>query len=122
MACIVVADDDTEIADFITYSFQTAGHTVYTVLDGVQALDLIRTHLPDLVVLDQLMPGLTGLQVAATLRADARTAQLPILMITASRMSEPNPLVDRLVTKPLRPRQLATIMTDMLARPTHDSR
>lgn len=117
MACIVIADDDVDVAAFITYSFEAAGHRVHTALDGAGALDLVRRHEPDLVVLDHSMPGMTGLEVAAALRADAGTAHLPILMITGSQLAgEEIGMVDRLVSKPLRPRQLAGIMADMLAQ------
>jgi len=115
MACIVIADDDVDVAAFITYSFEAAGHRVHTALDGPGALELVRRHGPDLVVLDHSMPGMTGLEVAAALRADASTAHLPILMITGSQIGELElATVDRCVSKPLRPRQLATIMADML--------
>ncbi|HEX8343603.1 MAG TPA: response regulator [Actinoplanes sp.] len=116
MACIVIADDDVDVADFISYSFEAAGHKVHTALDGVSALGLARRYLPDLVVLDNGMPGLTGLEVVAALRGDAGTAHLPILMITASDLGDEAANVDMLVRKPLRPRQLTTLMADMLAR------
>lgn len=115
MACIVIADDDMELASFITYSFEAAGHDVRATLDGATALELIRKHRPDLVVLDNQMPGMTGLEVAAALRADPDTAGLPILMITACDVGDGVRLVDRLVPKPLRARQLAAVMTEMLA-------
>ena len=117
MACIVIADDDVDVAAFITYSFEAAGHRVYPALDGAGALDLVRRYEPDLVVLDHSMPGMTGLEVAATLRADPGTAHLPILMITGSQLGGAElGMIDRVVSKPLRPRQLATIMADMLAQ------
>ena len=117
MATIVIADDDVDVAAFIAYSLEVAGHSVHTALDGTAALDLARRLLPDLVVLDHGMPGMTGLEVAGALRADAATAHLLILMISGSDLdAEQAAVVDRLVRKPLRPRQLATLMTDMLVR------
>ncbi len=113
MAVIVVADDDAEIADFIRYSLEVAGHTVHTALDGVCALQLVRAHRPDLVVLDQSMPGLTGLEVAARLRADADTATVPVLMISGNGPADATGLIDRLVAKPLRPRELAAVMREL---------
>lgn len=114
MACIVIADDDVDVAAFISYSFEVAGHRVYTALNGVAALDLIHRELPDLVVLDHGMPGMTGLEVAGAVRADPATAGLLILMISGSDLGPEAAIVDRLVKKPLRPRQLATLMADML--------
>lgn len=73
MACIVIADDDVDVAAFISYSLEVAGHKVHTALDGVGALELVRRELPDLVVLDNGMPGMTGLEVVAALRAEPST-------------------------------------------------
>ena len=115
MACIVIADDDVDVAAFIGYSLEVAGHKVHTALDGVGALELARRELPDLVVLDHGMPGMTGLEVATALRADPRTAHLLILMISGSDLGPAAAVVDRVVRKPLRPRQLTTLMADMLA-------
>jgi CheY-like chemotaxis protein len=117
MATIVIADDDVDVAAFIAYSLEVAGHSVHTALDGTAALELVRRLLPDLVVLDHGMPGLTGLEVATALRADPATAGVLILMISGSDVDAGQAaVVDRLVRKPLRPRQLATLMTDMLVR------
>jgi CheY-like chemotaxis protein len=114
MARIVVADDDVDVAAFITYSLEVAGHQVHTALDGVGALNLARRELPDLVVLDNGMPGMTGLEVVAALRAEPSTADLLILMISGNEFGAEASTVDRLVLKPLRPRELATLMAEML--------
>lgn len=115
MACIVIADDEVDVAAFIGYSLEVAGHEVHIALDGAGALELARRELPDLVILDHRMPGMTGLDVARTLRDDTGTAHLRILMISGSNLGPEAEIVDRIVSKPLRPRQLAALMADMLA-------
>lgn len=115
MAVIVVADDDIDMADLIAYSFEVAGHTVHAARDGLTALQLVRSLLPDLVVLDQMMPGLTGLQVTAALRAHPGTAALPVVLVTANGGAGADQLVDRLVAKPMRPRELAGVIRDLLS-------
>jgi DNA-binding response OmpR family regulator len=114
MAVIVVADDDMDVVGFIAYSFEVAGHTVHAAWDGLSALRLARTCVPDLVVLDQAMPGLTGLQVTAALRSGADTAALPIVLVTADGTARANGLVDRLILKPMRPRELVMAVRELL--------
>ncbi|MDI6104331.1 response regulator [Actinoplanes sp. NEAU-A12] len=79
MARIVAAEDEVDVADWLDLVLGRAGHTVYTALDGPTALELIAVRQPDLVILDQRMPGMTGLQVADRLRADPVTASTPVL-------------------------------------------
>ncbi|MEV6596791.1 response regulator [Actinoplanes sp. NPDC051346] len=110
----MVADDDADVADLIAYAFERAGHTVRTVLDGAWALQLIQDLEPDLVVLDHCMPGLTGADVVSALRAHPTTAATPILMITARQPDEMTVHVDRLLSKPVMPRQLTAVAAEML--------
>lgn len=114
MAVIVVADDDQDVADLITYAFERAGHTVRTVLDGTKALHLIQALLPDLVVLDHDMPGLTGSAIASALRANPSTVGTTVVMITGQDVAEAAGLVDRILVKPVGPRQLIAIVAEML--------
>lgn len=114
MAVIVVADDDIDLADLVAYSFEVAGHTVHAARDGMRALALVQACRPDLVVLDHAMPGLNGLEVAAALRAEPDTARVPVIMISANGPPATHGLVDRLIAKPLRPRQLAAVIRELL--------
>ncbi|GGQ47767.1 response regulator transcription factor [Couchioplanes azureus] len=118
MAVIVVADDDTDMAEFVSYSFEVAGHTVHTALDGATALELARSHRPDVVVLDHTMPGLTGVQVAEALRDDPATAGVAVIMVSGHPPDLAQGLVDRLVTKPMGPRELVKVIRDVLASRT----
>lgn len=80
---ILVVDDEPDIVELISYNLQQQGHTVLTASDGAQALELAKARLPDLVVLDVMMPKITGIEVAKRLRAQSETAAMPIIMLTA---------------------------------------
>src|SRR5262245_50841431 len=69
---ILVVDDDKDIVDLITYNLQRNGYDVLCALNGTEALELATKHLPDLVVLDLMLPGIDGTEVARRLKSDAR--------------------------------------------------
>ncbi len=83
MARIVVADDDSDIRDLVVFKLRQAGHDVEAVDTGAAAVDACRRDVPALVVLDLMMPGMSGLEAARLLRADETTQALPIVMLTA---------------------------------------
>src|SRR6266516_331856 len=80
MPTILIADDDLKITDMLRRTLTYEGYGVLTAADGKEALAQVQAHLPDLVVLDWMMPGLSGLEVARRLRA---AEGMPILMLTA---------------------------------------
>lgn len=80
---VVVVDDEPDVLELVAYNIRQDGHTVATASDGVTALNLIRTRQPDVVVLDVMMPGLSGLEVARRMRSQTETASIPIVMLTA---------------------------------------
>lgn len=81
---VLVADDEDDIRALVGLAVRKAGCTVIgSVADGSAALDLARAELPDLAVLDVSMPGATGLEVCAALRADPVTARIRILLLSA---------------------------------------
>ena len=81
---VLVADDEDDIRALVALAVRKAGCTVVaSVTDGAAALDSARTELPDLAVLDVSMPGATGLEVCAALRADPVTAGIRILLLSA---------------------------------------
>jgi DNA-binding response OmpR family regulator len=118
---ILVADDDRDIRDLVSFRLQREGYRTVTAEDGVQALDGVRAETPDLVVLDVMMPGLSGLDVTAALRADARYASLPIILLTA-RVQESDVALgfdsgaDDYMIKPFSPRELVSRVQAVLAR------
>jgi DNA-binding response OmpR family regulator len=80
---VLVVDDEKDLVDLITYNLQRNGYDVLCALNGTEALELAQKHVPDLVLLDLMLPGIDGTEVARRLKADARTAQVPIIMLTA---------------------------------------
>lgn len=82
-ARILVVDDDPEIVNLFAYALRRAGYQVEGVLDGRAALERARQAPPDLILLDVMMPGMDGYEVARQLRAEAATASTPIVMLTA---------------------------------------
>lgn len=80
---ILVVEDEPDLADLLAYNLHRAGYDAQVVHDGAAALAAVREAPPDLVVLDVMLPKLSGLEVAREIRTGPRTAQVPILMLTA---------------------------------------
>ena len=80
---LVVADDDSDILRLLERRLSRRGYTVVTAGDGRAALDAVRSTAPDAVVLDRLMPAMTGEEVCAALKADERTAAIPVVLLSA---------------------------------------
>lgn len=118
---ILVVDDEKDIVDLITYNLQRNGYDVLCALNGTEALELAQKHAPDLVVLDLMLPGIDGTEVARRLKADPRTASLPIIMLTA-KGEETDVVVgltlgaDDYVTKPFSMKILLARLSSVLRR------
>ncbi|CAG0979282.1 Alkaline phosphatase synthesis transcriptional regulatory protein PhoP [Phycisphaerales bacterium] len=80
---ILVVDDETDLVELLSYNLKKAGYQVSAAFSGRQALERVATELPDLVVLDVMLPELSGTEVAGRLRSNPATANLPIVMLTA---------------------------------------
>jgi DNA-binding response OmpR family regulator len=118
---LLVADDDRDIRDLVAFKLQQAGFTVETVEDGLAALTSARASRPALAVLDVMMPGLSGVDVARELRADPGTARVPIIMLTAKAQERDVEAgfasgADDYVVKPFSPRELVSRVQAVLAR------
>jgi two-component system KDP operon response regulator KdpE len=83
MAKIVVADDDADIRELVAFKLQQTGHEVVAVGDGAAAVEACQADVPDLVVLDVMMPGMSGLDACRALRLDAALAKVPVILLTA---------------------------------------
>ncbi len=121
MTTVLVADDDADIRELVSFKLTQAGYHVLAVEDGLAALETARAEVPDLLVLDLMMPGLTGLEVCRRLRADDETASLPIIMLTAKAQEVDVSTgfatgVDDYVVKPFSPRELVGRVQAVLAR------
>src|SRR5687767_10308662 len=80
---VVVIEDEDAIRDVVEYNLQRAGFQVAVARDGAQGLRLVRELIPQLVVLDLMLPEIDGLEVCRTMRADAATRAIPVIMLTA---------------------------------------
>ncbi len=120
-ANILVVEDEPAIQTLIAANLKRAGHGVVAALDGETALRRIHEALPDLILLDWMLPGMSGLDLARRLRADARARQVPIIMLTAKGDERDKVLglesgADDYVTKPFSPRELLARIQAVLRR------
>jgi DNA-binding response OmpR family regulator len=83
MARILMAEDDKQIADMIAFKLTNGGHQVIRAQDGEQAVALAASELPDLILLDAMMPGLSGFEVLRRLKSDPALRAVPVIMVTA---------------------------------------
>jgi DNA-binding response OmpR family regulator len=118
---ILVVDDERELAELVAMNLQRNGYDAITAHDGATVLELARKQKPDLVVLDVMMPGLSGREVTLALKQDPDTASMPILMLTA-RTEETDIIVglsmgaDDYVTKPFSMKVLMARIAAVLRR------
>ncbi len=80
---ILVVDDETDVTELLAYTLKAKGFTVETLNDPNRSIGLARTFLPDLVVLDVMMPDLSGIQICRMLRADPKLKRVPVIFLTA---------------------------------------
>lgn len=80
---VLVVDDDNDIRDLLVLDLEMSGYEVFTADNGFRAEQVAKESLPDLIVLDVMMPGRTGYEVLTSLRADDRTNEIPVVMLTA---------------------------------------
>jgi CheY-like chemotaxis protein len=119
---ILAVDDDEDIRDLVTYLLQGEGYLVITAVDGPSALLQIENHHPDLVLLDVMLPGLTGLELLARIRnsKDERTRLMPVVMLSGI-AGKSNPAVDQtsgvteFLTKPFRSAHLLLLVSRLIA-------
>jgi two-component system, OmpR family, alkaline phosphatase synthesis response regulator PhoP len=118
---ILVAEDDRDIAELIAHYLQKSGWDPHIAGSGDQALAYARTHVVDVVILDVMLPGMSGLEVCRALRADRATAAVPIIMLTA-RGEEADRVIgleigaDDYVAKPFSPNELVARIRALVRR------
>ena len=118
---VLVADDEEDIRALVAFRLERAGYEVITAADGEEALTLATTRLPDLVVLDMMMPKATGLEVTRSLRELDETKEIPVILLTA-RAQEADVArgfeagADDYVKKPFSPQDLQLRVQALLER------
>src|SRR5437764_412877 len=125
-ASILVVEDEPAIQELLRINLENAGFSVRAAENAESAYEQIREALPDLILLDWMLPGQSGLAFARSLRGDARTRELPIIMVTArsdesDRVAGLEAWVDDYVTKPFSPRELKARIKSVLRRRAPES-
>lgn len=80
---ILIVDDDDSLRNLLSMILSRVGYTTYEVGNGQEAIEFLELEVPDLFIVDVMMPGMTGFELAKLLRADERTAQHPVIMLSA---------------------------------------
>ena len=116
---ILVADDEAVLRALVRATLADGGYAVLETAGGDEALELARSARPDLIVLDLMMPGKSGLEVLRELRADPELAATPVVMLTArtraaDREAAAAAGADRFVAKPFSPRELREAVAGLL--------
>jgi DNA-binding response OmpR family regulator len=118
---VLIVEDDADIAALIAHFLEKTGFGSEIVSDGGKALTRARASAPDLVILDLMLPGMSGLEVCRALRADEKTTQLPIIMLTArgeesERIFGLDMGADDYIVKPFSPNELMARVRALLRR------
>jgi CheY-like chemotaxis protein len=116
---ILVADDDPDILSIVSMSLETQGYTVYKAANGREAVDLARQHHPDLVLMDMMMPVVSGYEAVTELKADDSTRDITIVGLSAKAMATDMERatdvgIDGYITKPFRIAQVLSVVDSYL--------
>ncbi len=119
MAKIVVADDDVDVRMLVALKLRHSGYDVVDVGDGAAALEACRDERPDLVVLDLMMPVMSGLEACRAIKAEPGLADVPVVLLTARAQNTDVDAglavgADDYVTKPFSPKELAARVESLL--------
>ena len=118
---VLVIDDERDLIELVRYNLEKAGFDVIGATKAEAGLEIARMNAPEAIVLDVMMPGQDGLEVCRQLRADARTARIPVIMLTA-KAAEADRVVglelgaDDYLSKPFSPRELVARVRALLRR------
>ncbi|MFZ2257973.1 MAG: response regulator transcription factor [Clostridiaceae bacterium] len=118
---ILIIDDEEHIIELIRYNLEASGYTTFEAYNGIDGLKLAKQHVPDLILLDLMLPGIDGLEVCRRLRSEANLKNIPIIMLTA-RSEEIDKVLglemgaDDYITKPFSVRELNARIKALLRR------
>ncbi|MCW9014928.1 MAG: phosphate regulon transcriptional regulator PhoB [Gammaproteobacteria bacterium] len=122
---VLVVEDDNDIRDMLVFSLRRAGYSVIETEDAEQALEKLGAILPEIMLIDWMLPGMEGPELVKRIRQDELTQNIPVIMLTA-RGEETDKLrgfdtgVDDYVTKPFSPKELIARMKALLRRSGND--
>ncbi len=118
---VLIADDEPNQLELLSYNLSQSGFEVIRAEDGQQALEMIEDHRPDLVILDWMMPNMSGIDVCRTLRSRSETKLLPVILLSARGEEGDKTLgldvgADDYISKPFSPRELISRVKALLRR------
>ncbi|HPD45672.1 MAG TPA: response regulator [Anaerohalosphaeraceae bacterium] len=116
---VLIVDDEIHIVQVVAIKLRNNGFEVITAENGAEALELIQSNHPDLVITDYQMPVMTGVELIENLRSDPRFAELPVIMLTARGFAIEEEKKERLnvaacLSKPFSPREVLQCVQDVL--------
>jgi two-component system phosphate regulon response regulator PhoB len=118
---ILIVEDEPDVADLVAFNLKRAGYETLVAHDGIKGLDMALREIPDLVILDLMLPGRDGFAVFKDLRRDSRTSRTPVIMLTARAQTEDRIQgleagADDYLTKPFSPKELLLRVQSVLRR------
>lgn len=124
---ILIIEDEKDIAEAIEYNLKIEGFTVAKVYDGRSGLKAVREKMPELILLDLMLPGISGLELCKIVKKDPHTARIPIIMLTAKSGETDKVLglelgADDYITKPFSMRELVARVKAVLKRYSKEDR
>lgn len=119
---LLLCDDEDVLRRLVRATLGTGKYSIVEARDGDEALEQARRTRPDVMVIDMMMPGRTGLEVLKQVRGDAELGATPVIMLSArtqkaDRLAAVAAGADRYLAKPFSPRQLAKVVEELLERP-----
>jgi len=118
---IVIIEDEPDILEVLSYNLKREGYEIHTASDGIRGLALVRQQVPDLVLLDLMLPGMDGVEICSSIKKDPQTQGTLIIMVTAK--GEESDIVlglgvgaDDYISKPFTPRELVARVKAVLRR------
>ena len=118
---ILIADDEPNQLELLDFNLKSAGFSIIKASNGLEALELIENHSPDLIILDWMMPKMSGIDVCRTLRSRSETKQIPIIILSARSEDSDKSLgldtgADDYISKPFSPKELVSRVKALLRR------
>lgn len=120
MKKILIVDDEASLRMLVAATLEDEGFALYEAEDGVSGLEVAQKHLPDLIILDMMMPGITGLEVCQQLKSNLGTSGIKILLLTAKGQRKDREAAweagaDFFLTKPFSPGKLLNLVKEILS-------
>ena len=122
MAKILIAEDERDIRELVTFTLRYAGHDVHQATNGEEALSMAKELIPDLVLMDVRMPKMTGYEACKIIKADPTTQHIPVVFLSAKGQEAEvqtglDSGADEYLLKPFAPDQLTRKVAEILGRP-----